>query len=137
MKHFILFFVFAIFSGSAAAEWTILASDTVRTEGVDAGRGFKSFIDKGSIIKSGDRATMWSLADYESPIAVGGKNHLSSKSLEEYDCRNKEFRTLAFYWFARHQAEGDVLYSETAPGKMQPIIQNSITEKASKVACGK
>lgn len=137
MKNIILFFMFGIFSGGAAAEWTILASDTVRTEGVDAGRGFKSFIDKKTITKNGDRSTMWSLADYESPIGVGGKKQLSSKSLEEYDCQNKEFRTLAFYWFSRHQAEGDVVHSEEAPGKMQPIVKGSVTEKAWNAACGK
>ena len=138
MKRSVLFIIFTIFSGSAVADWTLLSSDTVRTEGVDAGRGVKTFINKKSISKSGDRATMYSLSDYESPVSFGGKEHLSSKSLDEYDCKNNEYRTLAFYWFSRHKGQGDVIYAEiTTPGKMQPVVSGSIVEKQWKTACGK
>lgn len=41
-----IMYLFGIFGGGAAVGWTILASDPVRTGGADAGRGFKSFIDK-------------------------------------------------------------------------------------------
>jgi hypothetical protein len=137
MKRTVLFVIFAIFSGSAAAEWTLLSSDTVKTEGVDAGRGVKTFIDKKSTNANGDRVTMWSLSDYESPVPFGGKQHLSSKSLDEYDCKNNEYRNLSVYWYSRHKAAGDTVYSETAPGKMQPIVSGSIVEKQWKTACGK
>lgn len=137
MKRIILFFMFAIFSSSVAAEWTQLTSDTVRTEGVDVGRGVKTFIDKKHIVKNGDRATMWTLIDYESPVLVRGKKQFSSKSLDEYDCQNMEYRTLAFYWHSRQKGEGEVVYSEQHPGNMQPIIPNSAVERAWKIACGK
>lgn len=137
MKHIILFLTFAIFSGSAAAQWTLLVSDTVRTQGVDAGRGMKTSVNKENISKDGDRATMWTLTDYESPVLVGGKKHFSSKSLDEYDCQNEQYRTLALYWYSRHKGEGDLVYSDLHPSSMQPIIPNSIVQAAWKIACGK
>lgn len=148
MKPIILFFILAIFSGSAAAviisvfsdsktaEWTQVADDVVRTEGVDAGRGVKIFVNKESIEKNGDRTTMWSLFNYESPMPVGSEKHFSTVSLDEHDCQNKEYRTLTFHWFSRHKAAGDPIYSETRDGNMQPIISGSVVERVWEIACG-
>lgn len=149
MKRIFLFLMFAIFSGSAVAvitsvfsdsktsAWTQVADDVIRTEGVDAGRGVKIFVNKESIQKNGDRATMWSLFNYESPMPVGSEKHFSTTSLDEHDCQNKEYRTTTFYWFPRHKAEGDPIYFETKGGNMQPIISGSVAERVWEVACGK
>jgi hypothetical protein len=141
MKRVIIFFVLAIFSGSVMAEteWTILASDTVRVEapGTAGGRGTKTFVDKNSITKEGTRATMYTLTNYESPLMVGGKHQRSTKSLDEYDCENKKYRTLAYYWYTRYDAKGDLIYDDTTPTKMLPVVEDTITEDAWKVACGK
>jgi len=147
MKRIFLFLIFAIFSGSAvavitsvfsdskSAAWTQVADDVVRTEGVDAGRGVKIFVNKESIEKNGDRTTMWSLFNYESPMPVGSKKHFSTASLDEHDCQNMEYRTLTFHWFSRHKAEGDPIYSETRDGNMQPIVSGSVAERVWKAAC--
>lgn len=130
MQAAILFFTFAIFSGSAfAAEWRLI--------GDDIEQGVKTFIDKSAISKKGTAVTLWSAIDYESPRSVDGKEQLSTKSLDEYDCQNRQYRTLAFYWYSRHRGEGDLVYSETAPGVMMPIIPGSVGEIAWKIACGK
>ena len=47
---------------------------------------------------------------------------LSTKSLDEYDCQNKQYRTLNLYWYSGHKGEGKIVYSELVPGKMQPLI---------------
>jgi hypothetical protein len=141
MKRVILFFVLAVFSGSVVAEseWTILARDTMRVEapGTAQGRGTITFVNKGSIAREGVRATMYTLTNYESPLMVGGKPQLSTKSLKEYDCENKKYRTLAYYWYTRYDAKGDLIYDDTTPSKMLPIIDGSVLEDAWKVACGK
>lgn len=137
MIRFILFLMVAVFSGGAAAEWTQIGDDTAKTVGVDTGRGIKTFILKKSIDKVGDRSIMWMLRDYESPVKVNGKKQFSSKSLEEYDCKNMEYKTLSFYWYSKHQAKGTVVYAETLHGNTQPIIPNSIAHVAWKLACGK
>lgn len=139
MKRVLLLFVLTIFCGTVVAEWTILASDTLRVEapGTTGGRGTKVFVNKDMINKEGTRATMYTLTDYESPLTVGNKQHLSTKSLDEYDCENKQYRTLSYYWYSRHQAKGDIVYDDKRPGTMQPILEGSIIEDAWKVACSK
>lgn len=138
MNRIILFFIAAIFSGSAFASWTQIGDDIGKTVGVDTGRGVKTFVMTGGIDKVGeDRAIMWTLRDYESPVMVGKKRHFSSKSLEEYDCKNIQYKTLAFYWYSKHKGKGDIVYSELAHSNAQPIIPNSIAHAAWKMACGK
>ena len=137
MNRFTLFFIVVIFSSSAVAEWTQLDDEVVKSVGIDTGRGVKTFVQKDDVDKIGDRVVMWTLRDYESPVKLNGKKHFSSKSLEEYDCKNFQYRTLSFYWYSQHRAKGRIVYSENAPGKMQPIIPNSIAHGAWAITCGK
>ena len=137
MGRFILFFIAAIFSGSVLAGWTQIGDFAAKTGGIDTGRGTKTFVLKDGIDKIGDRSIMWTLRDYENPVKVGRKNHYSSRSLEEYDCKNLEYKTLSFYWYSEHKGEGDVVYTESPNSNMQPIIPNSLVHDAWKIACGK
>lgn len=137
MKHFIVFFMAVIFNGSAAAGWTQIGDEVVKELGVDTGRGTKTFVLKDGIDKIGDRSIMWTLRDYENPAKVGRKNHYSSRSLEEYDCKEMQYKTLSYYWYSKHNGEGDVVYADISHGDMQPIIPNSLVHDAWKIACGK
>lgn len=130
VQPIVSFFMFAIFSGSAlAADWKLI--------GDDIEQGVKTSIDKNTISKKGTMAQMWSVVDYESPRSADGKVHLSTKSLDEYDCKNEQYRTLAFYWYSSHKGDGELVYSETNPGTVQPIIPGSVGEIAWKIVCGK
>jgi len=129
MKRIILFLMVILFSSSAAAEWTLVANN--------GEQGVEIFVNKESIKKDGNLVTIWTLIDYESPQSVGGKNQLSTKSLDEYDCQNEQYRTLNLYWYSGHKEKGKIVYSELVPGKMQPIIPNSVVERVWKITCGK
>ena len=118
-----------LFSSSAAAEWTLM--------GNNGEQGVEIFINKESIAKDKNLVTIWTLIDYESPRSVGGKNQLSTKSLDEYDCQNEQYRTLNLYWYSGNKGEGKIVYSELVPGKMQSIIPNSVVERVWKITCGK
>lgn len=137
MGRFILLFITVIFSSSVLAEWTQIGDDVVKSVGTDKGRGVKTFVMKDSIDKSGQWVVMWTLRDYESPVKVKGKNQFSSKTLEEYDCKDIGHKTLAFYWYSKHRAKGDLVHSDITPGQTQPIIPGSLTHAAWKIACGK
>jgi hypothetical protein len=137
MSRIILFFMVAIFSGSAAAGWTQIGDEVVKQVGIDTGRGVKTFVRDDIIDKNGTRVVMWTLRDYESPVKVRGKKQFSSKSLEEYDCKDMQYKTLSFYWYSKQQGKGSIVYSENTPGNMQPIIPNSLAHVAWKIACGK
>ncbi len=130
MNRLILFFIAVIFSSSVIAEWTQIGDETVKTVGIDTGRGVKTFIRADILSKHGTRATMWTIRDYESPVTVENKKHFSSMSLEEYDCKDMQYKTLTFYWYSKHQAKGDIVYSDNSHGDMQPIIPDSIAHTA-------
>jgi hypothetical protein len=118
-----------IFTSNAAAKWTQV--------GDDVGQDEKIFVNKKSIRKDGPLVTIWALIDYESPQSIGGKDQLSTRSLDEYDCQKKQYRTLNLYWYSGHKGKGKIVYSELLPGKMQPIIPNSVVERVWKITCGK
>jgi len=134
MKRIMLFFMIVLFSSSAAAEWTRVGNDHEL--------GVEIFIKKESINKVGNIAKIWTLTDYEIPRFAGGKRKLSTKSWYEYDCQNEQYRTLILYWYSGHMGKGKIVYSEIVysgrvPGKMQPIIPNSVVERIGKITCGK
>ena len=129
IKPIILFFMAILFSSSAAAEWTLM--------GNNGEQGVEIFVNKESITKDKNLVTIWTLIDYESPRSVDGKNQLSTKSLDEYDCQNEQYRTLNLYWYSGNKGEGKIVYSELVPGKMQSIIPNSVVERVWKITCGK
>lgn len=130
MKHIIIFpivMLVMLFSSSAMAEWAKI-DDFV-------GDGRNVFVDIDSAERNGDRVTMWTLTNYAGPREVSNKEHMSTKTLEEYDCNNEQYRTLSIYWFSEHDAEGDVFYEETAPGKMKAILPDTNYSEARKIAC--
>jgi hypothetical protein len=137
MNRLILFFIAVIFSSSVMAEWTQIGDETAKTVGIDTGRGVKTFVRADIAGKHGARVTMWTIRDYESPVKVGNKKHFSSMSLEEYDCKDMQYKTLTLYWYSKHQAKGDIVYSDDSHNDMQPIIPDSIAHAAWKLACSK
>jgi hypothetical protein len=129
MKRIILSLMVVLFSSSVAAEWTLVRND--------GEQDVEIFVNKESIKKDGNLVTIWTLIDYKSPRSVGGKKQLSTKSLDEYDCQNEQYRTLNLYWYSDNKGEGKIVYSELVPGRMQPIIPNSVFERVWKITCGK
>ena len=137
MSRIILFLIATIFSGSAVAEWTQIGDYDANISGAGKGRGVKTFVRADGIGKNGDRVVMWTLRDYAAPLKVEGKKQLSSISLEEYDCKNIQYKTLVFYWYPQYKARGRAVYSDINHGDIQPIIPNSLVHDAWKIACGK
>lgn len=129
MKKLLFVLMLAVVSSNAMAEWTQI--------GDDAEGGVKTFVRKDAIAKNEDRALMWTLKDYENPIKVGNKKQFSSMSLEEYDCKEMQYKTLTFYWYSKQKAKGKTVYSDNSNSNIQPIIQDSLTHAAWKIACGK
>lgn len=131
MRHVILYSILILFTSSATADWLQIQ------DFVGKGRDIKVFVDTETISRHGDRVTMWSLINYAGAIEVGEKEHISSKELNEYDCKDRQYRILALYWYSDRDAEGEMIYDDTAPGPMKPIIEDSVYDRAMEIACGK
>ncbi|WON73859.1 surface-adhesin E family protein [Nitrosospira sp. Is2] len=130
MRTGILVLAMAIFSGSAwSAEWTLVKDN--------AKSGEKTYIDKSNVVRIGPLAQMSSLTNYQRPKGVAGRKHLSEKALVEFDCENREFRKLEFYWYSLHDGEGELIYSYKDLGTKLPVAPKSADEAAWKIACEK
>lgn len=128
MKQVILFLIFAIFSSSAAAEWTK----------VNQTAAFTMYIDKTAITKNenGNLVHLWRMDDFIRSQTTKGKSRFSLKIQHEYDCENFQLRVLGFYWYSGQMGEGEVVYSNNVPSSEQmPIIPGSYDERVWQIVC--
>jgi hypothetical protein len=95
------------------------------------------FADPSTILKVDNSVKMLSLYDTDIAQVVSEISFKSSKSLDEYDCKEKQSRTLAFYWYSGNMGEGYILYSNTDVNNWNPVKPKSINEPLWKIACGK
>lgn len=128
MSRIFLMLLLVLVSSNALAEWINVGGNEYST----------IFADPASILRVGNMVKMLSLYDTDIAQLVGSISFMSSKTLDEYDCtEKKESRTLAFYWYSGNMGEGNMLYSNTDPGKWSPVIPKSMSETLWDFVCGK
>ena len=98
--------------------------------------GYTAYADRASIHKVGDKAKMWTLFDYKIVQKVSGVDFLSEKIRREYDCKERQMRTLAFSLFGWNMERGELIRSYSQPQKWEAVQPGSINEIEWKVACG-
>jgi hypothetical protein len=128
MNKFILTILLTIFSTSAMAEWTQIASSDE----------YFLFADKASISKSGNVAKMRTLNEYVSIQEKIHGTYFSVKLYSEYDCVRKMKNILQLTAYSESMAKGNVVMStQTSKKDWTYIKPNSMYETAYQVACGK
>jgi hypothetical protein len=122
----LLTIILLIMSVNAWAEWTL-------SGGSDE---FTQYIDIATIRRNGNFVKMWNMQDFKTVRkSASNDSYLSSKVQMEYDCKEERTRMLAFTWFTGQMGNGKVVYSDSDPGKWQPIYPGSIGETLWDVAC--
>ena len=129
MRKVILMLLLAVVSSSAMAEW-------VQIGGYG---GAAIYADSSNIHKEGNIVRMWNL--YNHNIAqreAGGKMYLSAEQQEEFDCKEKQMRSLYFSYHSGNMGEGESVYSNSFSNnsKWDPIEPDSKGEHLLKYACG-
>jgi hypothetical protein len=117
----------ALVSDYALAEWINVGGDEYST----------IFADPSSILRAGNIVKMLSLYDTDIAQVAGSISFMSSKTLDEYDCKEKRSRTLAFYWYSGNMGEGNLLYGNTDPGEWGSVIPKSLSETLWGFACNR
>ena len=115
-------------STAAAAEWTLIGKDSHED-------GYALYADTASIRKAAGRAKMAVLFDYPVLQKAAGAEFLSKKIRREYDCQEKQIRTLAYSLFSLNMEHGDLIRSYNQPQKWEMVKQDSLEEIEWKVAC--
>ena len=67
---------------------------------VDGNNKAKIYVDSETIIRNGERVSVWVLDDLRTAQTRWFRTYLSSRAQEEHDCSNERFRLLAVEHFA-------------------------------------
>lgn len=127
MRKVILMLLLAIVSSSAMADWVA----------VDHNKYATGYANPATIIKDGNIVKMWTLVDCKRmTLFIGGSPFMSIKSQEEFDCKEKKLRTIVYALHSVNMGEGEAIFSDSNPGKWEPVLPDSKMEKFLKIACG-
>ena len=137
MHKAILMMLLAVISGCAA--YRELPNATVWFEiGVSDNSGTTFYVDPTSIRKSGDKAKMWSLYNYNSVRDTLGVWSLSSIALNEYDCKKDKVIMRFLSVHSGNMGRGEVVITNMNIDAIEVHAPpGSISKISLKLACGK
>ena len=128
MKRLLMGLMLLMTATAASAEW-ILVGDNDE---------FIQYVDRTTIRRNGNLVKIWGLRDFKTvQKAADGQSYLSSKTQEEYDCKEEKVRMLAFTVYDGKMGNGKVVESVYDATRWIPIAPESIGEAKWKKACGK
>jgi hypothetical protein len=127
-KVALLMLLLVIIGNAIAEEWVAVNHNEYAT----------GYARPATIVKDGNIVKMWSLVDCKAvSYFIGGSPFISIKSHEEFDCKEKKLRTLAYSLYAGKMGGGEVVFSDSNPGKWEPVLPDSQMEGFLNIACGK
>ena len=94
-----------------------------------------TFADPASIRKNGALVTMASLVEYREFQRMVEVGYYSQKAEAEYDCKEKQLRSLSLHLHDGRMGAGKVIYEDTQPHDWEPVQPDSPAEALWKVAC--
>jgi hypothetical protein len=130
MKMRLLVVLLACVSGMAVAEWTQVGTSN---SGKDC-----YFLDLETRQKAPDgKVKLAYLYDLKTPDQSGAKPALSVVGENEFDCKARQYRSMAMSKHAGNMGAGDVVFTSSGPGEWSQIPPRSRTGRMFKLACSK
>lgn len=127
MKRAVMGVLLVCATGTALADWVRIRSDGTVTV----------LADSGSVSRSGDMATMWSMINYAVARKTDdGEEYLSSRQRLEYDCADKLSRRLEFDRYSDLSGLGRAVYSNKNASTWNPVTPGSVAGELFRFACG-
>jgi len=127
VNRWALILLLALASADAAAEWVSLG---------DVGN-VELFVDRASIVRNGDTATMWTVNALKEPGTANGATYVSLKRQDEFDCAGSRMRGLQISAHPQPLGEGRAVASEKGSGAWTAVTPEAISGALWKIACGK
>ena len=116
-------------SSSEAPKW-------VKVGGAET-KDVVSYADPETMRRDANTVKMWSLLDFKTvQTSPTSKSFMSMKLQYEYDCKQERSRKIAHNFHLENMGGGEAAYSDSEPGKWEPINPGSIRETLWKFACG-
>lgn len=94
-----------------------------------------TYVEPVSIDSSGSKVSLWILSSYASPKTYEGKPFRSILSQYQYDCRNVQYRLLAYALRTESMGTGAELHSEFNIDDWRQVAAGSLDDKLWKKVC--
>ena len=120
-------------------EWMELgnSNETAPLPGVGKiSKEFTLYIGKDKIRRQGSIVKVWTLIDFNATRTYGGKDYLSRKSLQEFDCDNMRSRGIGTFWLSGNMGKLNPVASDNTYEEWSTVKPGSIGGLEWKVACG-
>ncbi len=127
MKKAMLMALLAAISGSVFADWVVVDETSLG----------KTYVNPGTISKSGDLVKLWELIDFKKAQEYSGESFFSFTSEVQYDCARKSFQTLKTAGISGHMATGSLVASGSGSRQWQPVAGGTSAERSWRFVCGK
>jgi hypothetical protein len=118
----VLFLLFLLLNGSAHAEW----------EQLDENNQAIIYFDPDRIQRNSGFPTLWQLSDLKSPTQT---KVLSKLTLIEFNCDERQRRTIAFTSHREHMAAGKPIFKSLVAQPWHAVQPESVIEKLMDLAC--
>ena len=126
MKY--LFLLLMLIVSTAWAGWEHVVQDE---------DGARFLIDYQTIRKDGNKVKFWQLVNYSIPQTLGEIKYLSTRSRQEYDCKQEQKRVLTVTAFDTWNADGKAVVKEEETGKWQEIPPETVVRVIMEKVCRK
>lgn len=121
-----------IVSSGTATGWEVVGSS------IDAGytEEVTNYADLSTILKTGDRVKMWTLADYKTARDNGREPlYLSVKYQREFDCKTRQQRFLLASFYGGNMGRGVVVATLSEPSYWKGSAPDNLGAVLLKFAC--
>jgi hypothetical protein len=110
----------------------------LRADWVVVGRAhtFTVYAHPATVRRSGGKATLWEIKDYNTAQMHDGEPYMSQKTQTEYDCKEGRFRIIALSLHSGNLGGGKVIWSDPDPDNWKPVASGRTGVASRKFACG-
>lgn len=127
MRKAILMLLLAVVSNSALAQLVEIGSDKTIT----------IHADPATIQRMGSKVIMWEVGDFKTANVSAGKTFKSMRKQQEYECKEKQIRTLRTILYSDSMGKGEVVQTDHKPRNWEPVSPGSYGDFLWRTACKK
>lgn len=127
MRKAILMMLLAVVSSNTLAQLVEIGSDKTIT----------IHADPATIQRMGSKVIMWEVGDFKTANVSAGKTFKSMRKQQEYECKEKQIRTLRTILYSDSMGKGGVVHADHKPRNWEPISPGSYGDFLWRTACKK
>lgn len=125
MRTILLALILVTYALEALAQWTPVGTSSIAD----------SYADRSTIRRSGNLVKMWDMTDYKRQQTIGRIKYLSTKTFQEYDCKQVRVRPLRGIFYSGQMGRGEVLYQIDLKEPWMDVAPETLAMAVGRVAC--